>query len=91
MLKREHRARGCHGAEPAGGHSLDVSRFIPGRDTIHCQTAEDPYRTAWEAAAHLPIPDAIDEVVRRCGIPFEQANLLVFCEVREAQPIEPLA
>ena len=69
----------------------DVSRFIPGRESIHCQTAEDPYRAAWEAAAHLPIPEAIDEVVRRCGIPFEQANLLVFCEAREAQPILPLA
>ena len=68
---------------------LDVSAFIPGRDTIHCQTAADPYRTAWEAAAHLSIPDAINEVVRRCGIPFEQANLLVFCEVRESHPVLP--
>jgi hypothetical protein len=68
---------------------MDVSAFIPGRDTIHCQTAADPYRTAWEAAAHLPIPDAINEVVHRCGIPFDQASLLVFCEVREARPVLP--
>lgn len=67
----------------------DVSAFIPGRESIHCQTAEDPYRAAWEAAAHLPIPDAVNEVVRRCGISVEQASLLVFCEMREAQPIVP--
>ena len=69
---------------------VEVSSFIPGRETLHCQTAEDPYRVAWEAAATLPVHEAIDEVVRRCGIPLEQANLLVFCELREAQPVEPL-
>ncbi|HET6810251.1 MAG TPA: hypothetical protein VFH50_04510 [Acidimicrobiales bacterium] len=68
---------------------LDISTLIPGRDSIRCQTTADPYRTAWEAAAQLPIPDAINEVVRRCGIPFDQANLLVFCEVREAFPVRP--
>lgn len=71
------------------GPMLDVTRFIPGRDSIPCPGAEDPYRIAWEAAARLPIPDAIDEVARRCGVPAEVANLLVFCEVREAAPLGP--
>ncbi|HEX5268434.1 MAG TPA: hypothetical protein VFW24_16820 [Acidimicrobiales bacterium] len=70
---------------------LDVSTFIPGPDSIRCRTAADPYRTAWEAAAHLSIPDAVNEVVLRCGIPFDQASLLVFCEMRESHPIVPLA
>lgn len=89
MLNREMRIIGRPGAEAAGVGLMDVSRFIPGRDAIHCRTAEDPYRIAWEAAAHLSIPDAVDEVVQRCGITIEQASLLVFCEVRESQPVLP--
>ena len=68
---------------------LEVSSFIPGREALCCRTAEDPYRVAWEAAARLPVSEAIHEVARVCGIPLEQANLLVFCELREAQPLEP--
>lgn len=78
------------GNEVAGsGPMLDVTRFIPGRDAIPCTPAEDPYRIAWEAAARLPIPDAVDEVARRCGVAADVANLLVFCEVTEASPIGP--
>ncbi|HZT67201.1 MAG TPA: hypothetical protein VFA11_15535 [Acidimicrobiales bacterium] len=67
----------------------DTSAFIPTRDRLHCQTAEDPYRVAWEAASTLPVPQAIAEVVSRCGVPKEEASLLVFCELREESPLVP--
>ncbi|HEV2370239.1 MAG TPA: hypothetical protein VGR90_10220 [Acidimicrobiales bacterium] len=67
---------------------FEVSRYIPGRDSLCCDTA-NPYLVAWEAAARLPVPEAISEVARVCGLPFAQASLLVFCELRESQPLEP--
>lgn len=68
---------------------FEVARYIPGREALQCRSAANPYRVAWEAAARLPVPQAIDEVSRVCGIPFAQASLLVFCELRETQPLEP--
>lgn len=90
MLRPDMGGTGRLGNEVAVvGPALDVTRFIPVRDSIPCPGAEDPYLIAWEAAARLPIPDAIDEVARRCGVPLGLANLLVFCEVREAEPVAP--
>lgn len=67
----------------------DTSAYIPTRDRLHCATAEDPYRVAWEAASTLPVPQAIAEVVSRCGLPQDEASLLVFCELQEDRPVVP--
>ena len=67
----------------------DSTTFLPSRERLRCSTGEDPYRVAWELAASLPVPQAIVEVARRCGLPVAEASLLVFCELREDQPIAP--
>ena len=68
---------------------FEASRYIPERDSLRCPAAANPYRVAWEAAARLPVREAIAEVATICDIPFAQASLLVFCELRENQPVEP--
>lgn len=69
--------------------SFDSVRFIPRRESLHCRTQEDPYRVAWEAAGRLPVPQAIAEVAQRCGLPAQEASLLVFCELTEPAPVLP--
>jgi len=68
---------------------LDLSNYIPRRDSLHCASTEDPYRVAWEAAATMPVTQAIAAVADRCGMPVQEASLLVFCELRESQPVVP--
>jgi len=68
---------------------FEVAKYIPGRDSLGNPGAQNPYRVAWEAGARLPVAQAIDEVARVCHITYSQASLLVFCELRESQPLEP--
>jgi hypothetical protein len=68
---------------------FDLSNYIPRRDSLHYVGTEDPYRVAWEAAATMPVTQAIAAVADRCGMPLQEASLLVFCELSEVEPVVP--